>query len=50
MPAVMSRYAAIVYHELLPGDVQEMGRYLTASPLIIAVSKANGWNTDERSN
>lgn len=52
MPAVMSRYAPIVYHKSAPGEAQEMGRYLTASlsPLIIAANQANGRNTDEESN
>lgn len=49
MPAVMSRYAPVVYHKTAPGEVQEMGRYVTASlsPLIIAANQANGRNTDE---
>lgn len=52
MPAVMSRYAAIVCHKSLPGGVHVMGRYLTASlsPLIIAANQANRRNTNKGSN
>lgn len=52
MPAVMSRHGPIVYCKSVPGEAQEMGRYLTASlsPPIIAANQANGRNTDEENN
>lgn len=52
MPAVLSRYAPIVCRISVPGEVQKMGGYLSASlsPLIVAANQANGRNADEESN
>lgn len=48
---MISRDAPIVYCKSVPGEVQEMGSYLTASlfSMVRAVNQTNGRNSDEES-